>query len=69
MFIASSSEAIGEEPGFMSVATAIGTPWARNRRNRRHLRFAQGVEGAGQDHRHRAAAAIALTPGSSRYSR
>jgi hypothetical protein len=30
MFIASSSEAIGDEPGLQSVATAIGTPWLRN---------------------------------------
>ena len=31
MFIASSSEAIGDEPGLQSVATAIGTPCARKR--------------------------------------
>ncbi|MCY1558605.1 hypothetical protein D9M68_955560 [compost metagenome] len=29
MFIASSSEVIGEVPGLLSVATAIGTPAAR----------------------------------------
>ena len=31
MFIASSSGAMGEDPGFMSVATAIGTPCWRRR--------------------------------------
>ena len=31
MFIASSSEASGEEPGLQSLATAIGTPSARSR--------------------------------------
>ena len=30
MFIASSSEVIGEDPGLQSVATAIGTPAARS---------------------------------------
>ena len=30
MFMASSSEVIGEVPGLQSVATAIGTPCFRN---------------------------------------
>ena len=30
MFIARSSEVIGEDPGLQSVATAIGTPAARS---------------------------------------
>ena len=30
MFIASSGEASGEEPGLRSVATAMRTPWRRN---------------------------------------
>ena len=53
MFIASRSEVIGEEPGLQSVATAIGTPWARKAAIGGSLRFAQGVERARQHHRDR----------------
>ena len=48
MFIASSSDPSGDEPGFQSVATAIGTPWSRNACDGRRLRLVQRVEGAGQ---------------------
>ena len=54
MFMVSSSEVSGEVPGLQSVASAIGTPCRRNSVDRRRLRLAQEVEGAGQQHRDRA---------------
>ena len=54
MFMASSSEVSGEVPGLQSVASAIGTPCRRNSSTGGCLRLAEEVEGAGQQHRHRA---------------
>ena len=51
MFIASSSEAPGAEPGLQSVATAIGTPWRAERVDRRQLRLGEHVERDRQQHR------------------
>ena len=50
MFMVSSSEVSGEVPGLQSVASAIGTPCLRNSVDRRLLRLADEVEGAGQQH-------------------
>ncbi len=54
MFIASSSDVSGEVPGLQSVATAIGTPYCAERLDRRRVRLADEVEGAGKHHRDRA---------------
>ena len=51
MFIVRSSEVSGDVPGLQSVATAIFTPCSSKQPNRRLLRLANEVVGAGQDHR------------------
>jgi hypothetical protein len=54
MFMASSSELIGDEPGLQSVATAIGTWCLRKSSMGGSCCFAQRVERAGHDAGHRA---------------
>ena len=53
MFMVSSSEVSGEVPGLQSVATAIATPCRAEQLDRRLLRLADEIEGAGQNHRDR----------------
>ena len=50
MFIAVCSEAPGAEPGFASLATAIGTPCARKCIDRWQPRIGEGVIRDGQQH-------------------
>ena len=63
MLSISSRLSAGEVPGLWSVDTAIGTPAARKRVDRRQLRVAQGVEGAGQQHGDRAGRAHRVDAG------
>ena len=51
MLSASRSEVIGDVPGLQSVATAIGTPMLAQEGDRRRLRLAQHIKGAGQQRR------------------
>ncbi len=69
MFIASSSEVIGEVPGLQSVASAIGTPAARSAATGGSLVSRVKYQAPGSSVATVPAPAIATMPAVSRYSR